>query len=318
MPNPKYPVPETVSSEAQQRLSQPIPMELNTVPAPTSTEQWLEIIEGSNAGFKPVVDALANSDNITIEKTTIAGVTVRIITPNSIPADRAEKLLINLHGGGYAMLGGDLSIMEAVGMAQAGGFKVISVDYRMPPLHPFPAAVDDGVAVYRALLDQYPADAIALFGASAGGGLSAAVVIAARDAGLPLPACTVLNTPWSDLNKIGDSYFSNDGVDPVLSSYDGPLGQMAVIYAGEESFSHPLISPVYADYSKGFPPTQLVSGTRDLLLSCTVRLHRAMRDADIEADLHVYEAMWHGFMDVPEGQTAIAEAIAFIEKHMNL
>lgn len=318
MANPKYPVPSTVSDEAKKILATAVNIDAKNAAAPNSTDAWLKVIEDTNAPYLAIAQALASMDGLSVEKTEIAGVTVRIITPDSIPDDRQQKVLINLHGGGYALLGGELSIMESVGMALAGGFKVIAVDYRMPPLHPFPAAVDDGVAVYQALLQDYAATDIAIFGASAGGGLTASVTIAARDAGLPLPAAVVLNTPWCDLDKIGDSYFSNDGVDPVLSSYDGRLGQMASIYAGKEDFSHPLISPVYADYSKGFPPAMLVSGTRDLLLSCTVRLHRALRAANIEADLHVFEAMWHGFMTVPEGQIANAETVAFLEKHFSL
>lgn len=318
MQAPKYPVPTTVSEEAQALLGAPIDTSGKTLPMPSSVEEWLEIVESSNQGYMPMVEALKDSDAFTIEQQTIAGVTVRVITPVNIPSDRQNKVLINLHGGGYVMFGGELSVMEGIGMALVGGFKVVAVDYRMPPLHPFPAAVDDGVAVYQALLEDYEASDIAIFGASAGGGLTASVCLAARDAGLPLPASVILNTPWSDLDKLGDSYFTNDGVDPVLSSYDGRLGQMATIYADGESFKHPLISPVYADYSKGFPPSLLVTGTRDLLLSCTVRLHRVLREANLESELHVFEAMWHGFMTVPEGQVANIESIKFLEKHFGL
>ena len=317
MSNPKMPIPHYISQEAQDFLKPAITTKEHD-PAPQSTEEWLAFVEASNANYAPFVEAITTSTDVSIEKTTIAGVTVRIITPKTLPENKKDKILVNLHGGGYVMLGGDQSIMEAVGMALAGQFKVISVDYRMPPLHPFPAAVDDGLAVYQSLLAEYGAENIALFGASAGGGLSAAVTLQARDQGLPMPACLALNTPWSDLNKIGDSYFSNHGVDPVLSSYDGWLGHMADIYAGEVGFDHPLVSPVYADYSAGLPPSILISGTRDLLLSCTVRLHRRLREANIEAELHVFEAMWHGFMAMPEGQQANQETIHFFEKHFKL
>ena len=313
----KMPIPQHISQEAQEFLAPAVTTTEND-PAPQSTEEWLAFVKASNAIYAPFVEAITDSTEVTIEKTSIAGVTVRIITPKTLPDNKQDKILVNLHGGGYVMLGGDQSIMEAVGIALAGQFKVISVDYRMPPLHPFPAAVDDGLAVYQSLLKEYGAENIALFGASAGGGLSAAVTLKARDQGLPMPACLALNTPWSDLNKIGDSYFSNHGVDPSLSSYEGWLGHMAAIYAGEAGFDHPLVSPVYADYSPGFPPCILISGTRDLLLSCTVRLHRALREANIDAELHVFEAMWHGFMTMPEGQQANLETIHFFEKHFKL
>lgn len=316
--DPKYPVPTTVSPEAQAFLANPIDMSGLGGANPQTDEEWQAVIDGANSQYLPVVEEMLKVAPVTIEKTEIAGVTVRIITPDNCPEDRQSKVLINLHGGGYAIMGGELSIMEGVPIAASGGFKVICVDYRMPPQHPYPAAVDDGLAVYKAVLEHHKAGDIGIFGASAGGGLTAAVTLAARDQGLPMPGAVVLNTPWSDLTKNGDSYFTNDGVDPVLTSFDGGLAGMAKIYAGGEDPKHPLLSPVYADFSKGFPPAMLVTGTRDLLLSCTVRLHRALRSAGIPADLHVFEAMWHGFGGIPEGLEANAETVQFFEKHLGL
>jgi len=316
--DPKYSVPTTVSPEAQAFLANPIDMSGIGGPSPQTDEEWYALIDGVNSQFLPIVEAMIDSAPVTIEKREIAGVTVRIITPENFPQDRQDKVLINLHGGGYAIMGGELSIMEGISIAASGGFKIICIDYRMPPKHPHPAAIDDGIAVYKAVLEHHKASDIGIFGASAGGGLTAAVALAARDQSLPMPAAVVLNTPWSDLTKNGDSYFTNAGVDPVLTSYDGGLRGMARIYAGDEDLKHPLLSPVYADFSKGFPPAMLVTGTRDLLLSCTVRLHRALRSAGIEADLHVFEAMWHGFNAMPEGRQADAEAVQFFEKHLGL
>ena len=108
----------------------------------------------------------------------------------------------------------------------------------MPPEHPFPAAVDDAVAVYKALLKSYQAQNIGIFGGSAGGGLAAATVIAARDSGLPLPGAVALNTPWSDLSKTGDTYFTNEWVDTQLPTYEGPLGAAARLYAGKYDLKH--------------------------------------------------------------------------------
>jgi acetyl esterase/lipase len=126
-----------------------------------------------------------------------------------------------------------------------------------------------------------------------------------------------MNTPWSDLAMIGGSYYTNEGVDPMLPSY-AMLGPAAELYAGHVGLDHPLVSPVYGDYTKGFPPSFLPSGTRDMLLSCTVRLHRALRSAGIEAELHVFDAMWHGFgLLVPvEGGELDREMIAFLERHL--
>lgn len=314
--NPKYPVPTHVSPEAQAVLAQPVDTSAAVAPPPTTTAEWRKAIDAREAPFATMFEAAIAAAPVEITKKRIAGVIVRELVPASPAEPISGRLLINLHGGGYTMLGGDSSVFEALGFA-AHGYRVISVDYRMPPEHPFPAAVDDGVAVYRALLASTAPESIAIFGASAGGGLTASVVMAARDAGLPMPAAVVLNTPWADLSKTGDSYFTNDGVDPVLSTYDGFLAAGARLYAGDAGLENPLVSPVYGDYGAGFPPALLSTGTRDLLLSVTVRLHRAMRNAGVEADLHVFDAMWHGIIGVPEGLELEAEALKFLDKHLD-
>lgn len=310
---PRYPVPTHVSPEAQAILAAPI--QIRESAPPTTKAEWHARTAATEAELRAMFAPALAQAPVTITKRKIAGVTVRELVPaQGEPV--AGKVLMNLHGGGYTLLGGDLSVIEGLQFAAVGGYRVISVDYRMPPEHPFPAAVDDGIAVYRELVKTYGAENIAIFGASAGGGLTASVTVAARDAGLPLPAAVVLNTPWADLSKTGDSYFSNDRVDPVLPTFDGPLAQGAALYAGDAGLKHPLVSPVYADYSKGFPPTLLSTGTRDLLLSCTVRLHRALRKAGVEAELHVWDAMWHGLSMVPEGKELRDETLLFFAKHL--
>ena len=312
----KYPVPNTISTEAQALLGVPIEID-PSFKIPQSDREWEHFVQTVNASTAETASQTINSAPIRIEQDTIGGTSVRHLVPDTVNDNYNNHILINFHGGGYTMLGGELSALEGIPLALAGGFTVVAVDYRMPPKHPFPAAVDDGVAVYKALLENYPPENIAVFGTSAGGGLAASVCIAGRDQGLPLPAAAVLNTPWSDLEKNGDSYFTNAGVDPLLIGYDYAAGAMAKLYAGDNALNHPLISPVNADFKPGFPPSMLITGTRDLLLSCTVRLHRALRAANIEADLHVFEAMWHGFSAVPEEKIAIAEAVAFITKHFD-
>jgi acetyl esterase/lipase len=241
---------------------------------------------------------------------------VREIVPKAPRQPRAGKVLMNVHGGAYWLMGGRLCVNEGLGMADVGRYRVVSVDYRMPPEHPFPAAVEDGVAVYRKLLESYEAENIAIFGTSAGGGLAAAVTLAARDAGLPMPAAVIMHTPWADLSKTGDSYFTNDRVDPTIPTYDGALEAAAKLYAGDAGLKHPLVSPVYADYAPGFPPALLSTGTRDLLLSPTVRLHRALRRGGIPAELHVFDAMWHGLNRMPEALELQKEVLAFLSEHL--
>ena len=314
--NPRYPVPENVSKEAQAFLSLPVDMSFAERPSPTSVAEWEAHIAESNGMFEGLVLEQIEKSPIVVSKSTMAGVTVREVIPADEASLKRDRILLNVHGGGYTMFGGDLSVLEAVGPAMAG-YRVLSVDYRMPPHHPFPAAVDDGLAVYQQLLEEWDPRKIAVYGTSAGGALTASVILAARDRGLPLPAAAVMHTPWSDLAKIGDSYETNDGVDPTLPSYE-MLRDGANAYANGERLDHPLLSPVYGDFTKGFPPSLLSTGTRDLLLSCTVRLHRALRSAGIPADLHVYDAMWHGFpLMVPvEGKDLDRETMEFLDRHL--
>lgn len=310
---PRYPVPTHISETAQAVLAAPIQV---STASPQTPEQWRALSSEMNARFAPVLAARIAEWPVRITRKEMAGVPVREIVPKPPLEPRPGKVLMNVHGGGYFMMGGDLSVMEGIGLAAEGRYRVISVDYRMPPDHPFPAAVDDGVAVYRELLKTTEPGNIAIFGSSAGGGLAAAVTVAARDQGLPLPGAVVMHTPWADLSKTGDSYFTNEGVDPTLPTYDGVLAGAARIYAGDAGLKHPLVSPVYADYGRGFPPALLSTGTRDLLLSSTVRLHRQLRRAGVPAELHVFEAMWHGLSMLPEGQELQAEVLVFLEQNL--
>jgi acetyl esterase/lipase len=183
----------------------------------------------------------------------------------------------------------------------------------MPPDHPYPAALDDCLTVYRALLEDHRPQDIVVEGASAGGNLAAALILRARDEGLPLPAAAVLLTPEVDLTESGDSFQTNLGVDTVLTQ---SLAVMSALYAAGHDLEHPYLSPLFGDFTKGFPPTFLQTGTRDLFLSNTVRMHRALRAAGIEAELHVFEAMPHGgFSGAPEDAEASAEARRFIDAH---
>lgn len=197
--------------------------------------------------------------------------------------------------------------------------RAISIDYRTIPLHPFPAALDDVLAVYQELLKDYDPAAMAIGGSSAGGNLSMASIHNFNMRGIPVPGAYFGGTPWADIAKEGDSYFINEGIDRILPVYEGELGDQATLYAGGEDMKNPLISPVYGDFSN-FPPAQLVTGTRDLLLSPTIRAHRAMRAAGVEADLNVYEGLSHGefliYTDLPESAEVFTELGAFLDKHL--
>jgi acetyl esterase/lipase len=235
------------------------------------------------------------------------------ITPDGLD-DGDERVYLDIHGGGFIWGGGELCATMAVGTAIRMAARVWAVDYRMPPDHPFHAALDDCLAAYRALLGERPPERIVIGGASAGGNLAAALILRARDEGLPLPAAVVLMTPGADLTESGDSHQVNLGLDPLIP---GSGRQQFLLYAAGHDLRHPYLSPLNGDFTKGFPPAILTTGTRDMLLSDTVLLHRALRRAGVPAELHVTEAGGHGgFMGMaPEDQEILHEVRRFADTH---
>ena len=287
--------------------------------SPGTAAEWKALVAQMDAQALSVAPALQAMFPHTSELRQIAGVTVREITPLTLDPTKAGKLLVHFHGGGYVLNGGEASTGEAVLGAHYSGMKVISVDYRMPPDHPFPAAVDDAVTVWRALRADRPAAAIGAFGTSAGGGLTLALALKLKEMGEYLPGALALGTPWADLTGASDSYQVNAHVDGIFSNFDGFGSAMAALYAGAAGVNHPLVSPVFGEFS-GFPPTVFVTGTRDILLSDTVRVYRAMRSAGVTARLEVHEAMSHAeyiyAFDAPESAVAFQDIAQFFDEHL--
>lgn len=197
--------------------------------------------------------------------------------------------------------------------------QVISVDCRMPPDHPCPAAMDDAMAVWKEVVKKNKPRNMAIFGTSTGGAMTLAMVLRAKAEKLPVPAAIAPGTPWSDIAKIGDTCEPDEWGDNVLVTWDGWLGRAARLYAAGRDLKDPQLSPIYGDFS-GFPSTIPTSGTRDLFLSNTVRTHRKLRRAGVTADLHVYEGQSHaqyGFnVDAPETKEAFTEIARFFDRHL--
>jgi acetyl esterase/lipase len=271
------------------------------------------------AGIVKTIPGMEERLHVTVEPAVMGGVKVYILTPANIPPENEGKVLIHVHGGCYVLFPGEAGVTEGIMMAGFGHYKVISVDYRMPPEAYFPAAIDDAITVYKQVLKTTPAKNIALFGTSAGGALTLEMVLRAREVGLPMPGAIAPGTPMSDVTKTGDSFYTNEKVDNVLVSRDGFCQAATIIYAHGHDLSDPLLSPVYGDMH-GFPPAILTTGTRDLLLSNTVRVDRKMlRSGDI-AELEVFEGESHAqyqFDDtVPETKEAFTEIGAFFGQYL--
>jgi acetyl esterase/lipase len=211
------------------------------------------------------------------------------------------------------LLGGPVARLSTKKEAARLGCVVFGVDFRTAPDHPFPAALEDCVNVYRAIINAVAPSQTALVGYSGGGNLAAATVLRLKDTGVALPGCVALISPQIDLTESGDSFRANYGLDPALGH---GTAEFNALYAGAHPLDHPYLSPLFGDLT-GFPPTHLQSGTRDLFLSNTVRMHRALIRAGAEADLHIWEAMHHtGFgAAAPETEEARLALCRFLYRH---
>jgi len=311
------PVPETASPALQALVAAPLPPFWNT--HPKSTQEWKEFVQQHASLNLKLVPGLREKMGVKVEPATIGGVKAFIVTPGEIAEANRNRVLIHVHGGGYVLSPGEAGTPEAILMAGHSHLKVISIDYRMPPDFPFPAAIDDAMAVYKEILKTTDAKKIGIFGTSTGGGMTLVMVLRAKLEGLPLPGAIAPGTPWSDMTKTGDTYFANEMVDDVLVSNDGWLGDAANLYANGHDLKDPMLSPVYGDL-KGFPPTILTTGTRDLFLSNTVRVHRKLREAGVVSDLIVFEGLSHAqylfIPDAPESKEHFAEVAAFFDKYL--
>lgn len=312
------PVPKTASPALQALIAAPLPLLWNR--HPKSAQDWKDFVQQADAPRVKTVRALRETMGVKVEPAAIGGVGVFIVSPSEIPEANRNRLLIHVHGGGYVLGRGEAALPEALLMAGYGRFKVISIDYRMPPEFPYPAAIDDAMAVYKEILKTTDARKIGIFGASTGGAMTMIMVLRAKAEGLPLPGAIAPGTPWSDMTKTGDTYFTNDRVDDELVSYDGWVGDAAALYAGGHDLKDPMLSPIYGDL-KGFPPTILTTGTRDLFLSNTVRVHRKLREAGVIADLIVFEGLSHAQYlfdaNAPECKDHFSETAAFLDKYLD-
>jgi phosphinothricin tripeptide acetyl hydrolase len=234
------------------------------------------------------------------------------------PTARTDAALLYLHGGGY-VIGSPRSHRHlAAAVAAAADIACLLPDYRLAPEHPFPAAVDDGVAAYRWLLDRgVPSARIAMAGDSAGGGLTVATLLALRERGLALPAAGVCISPWVDLTCSGASYETKAAADPIVKR-EG-VAAMAQHYLGATDPKAPLASPLFADL-RGLPPLLIQVGSDEVLLDDATELAARVRAAGGQADLEIAPDMihvWHWFLPwLGEAQSAVADIGHFIRKHL--
>ena len=304
------PMPATISPEAQKwlaSLNERKYRQESLAERRLHTDEWRKQGSAEAKRLYPV----------NVEETTTAGVRTDIITPLGTPAANRDRVLINLHGGGFNSDSG--SLIEGVPIANLAKIKVVSVYYRLAPENPFPAAVDDVVAVYKELLKTYKPHNIGIFGTSAGAILTAEVTVRLKQLGLPLPAALGIFSGLGDFSRPGDAWqmYTLNGFPGILKPRD-PNQPGDNEYYGNTDPRDPVLSPLFADL-KGMPPALLVTSTRDILLSGTSILQRALLRAGDDAQLVVFEALPHAFwyhFQLPETKECLELMAKFFDERV--
>ncbi len=254
-----------------------------------------------------------------------ADVAYEAVDAGGVPAEWATAetaspgcVLLYLHGGGYNIGSVRTHRMLTGGISRAAGLPVLSVDYRLAPENPFPAAVEDAVLAYRFILNSGVAPAkIAIAGDSAGGGLTAAALVALREGGDPLPGAAVCLSPWLDLTQSGDSMTARAALDPMVNKQ--ALDRMAAGYLGDQDARTPTASPLFADLS-GLPPILIHVGSAETLLDDSVRFAERVRKAGGDVELEVWDDMIHVFHAfaplLPEATQGIEKIADFLRRKL--
>lgn len=298
------PFPETLSVEARTQLAAMMAMQSQQQPELEQMRFFAEQVQVQLGAEQRKAYAVSVIDDV------IAGVPVRRIARGAGEIDRG-KVLMNLHGGGFATDSGSLT--ENIPIAAISGIEVVAVLYRFAPEHPFPAAVDDALAVYKALLaDHHPQD-IGVYGTSAGAVIGPQLMMRLRAESLPLPGALGVFSGEPDLVGTADSFriFAR-------SIEAQALTEAKENYIGEADPHDPLLSPIFGDLS-AFPPTLCLSSGRDILLSGTCNLHRALSEAGVVAELVVYDGLPHAFwayLLTPESDAAFRRMSNFLAGHL--
>ncbi|PYX76845.1 MAG: alpha/beta hydrolase [Acidobacteria bacterium] len=316
----------TFDADGTAHITRVVPLPATVSP---EAQTWLESLTHTTSGPETLAERRARTDAwrvqdsaearklypVNVEQATTAGVRTDIITPMTIPAENKTRILINLHGGGFNSDSG--SLIEGVPISNLAKMKVVSVYYRLAPENPFPAAVDDVVAVYKELLKTYKPHSIGIFGTSAGAILTCEVTVKLKQLGLPLPGALGVFSSLADFGRPGDSrqLFTLNGFPGQLQPVD-PQHLPDNEYVGKTDRKDPVLSPLFADLHS-WPPSLLVTSTRDLLLSDTAIFHRALLGAGDDSQLVVFEALPHAFwyhFQLPETREALELMARFFDQ----
>lgn len=253
----------------------------------------------------------------TLEDRTVDGVTTLRITPRT--GRHPDKAMIFIHGGAWIVNSRKTQLPLQCAVADALGMPVISIEYRLAPEHPYPAALDDVIAAYTGIIKDLRPENVGIFGTSAGGGLTLATLLRLQAEGVPLPAAAAPLCPGADMTHSGYLFSAVGLNDPVLAPYDIDLAMRG--YVGNATATDPLVSPVFGDYT-GCPPLFLLATTAEIIGSDAVRVAQNARAAGVDTTLYISDGMWHvpigDATGVPEVQRAYGQLIAFLRKHLRV
>ena len=314
-------IPKTISKEAQDLLRSKTRLVRESgshfPKGDASPKKWKELqgfvdnlvlegLEPIKEYYKPSIDTIL-----------IGGIRAIDIKPRNYK--KSDKVVFYIHGGAYVVLHADVTLASILPLAEITGLRIVAIDYTLAPEAKFGQITDEVLQFYKGLLLEYDAKNIAVYGDSAGGGLAAASILKMRDQDVELPAVLVLWSPWTDIDKIGDTYFTLADNDPNLVSRD-LLENAALAYAPKSEFKNPYVSPVYGDFTKNFPPTLIQVGSKEIFLSNAIRMYRKLDNANKKVKLDVYEGMWHvwqGHYLLPESKKAVENTKKFMFEYLN-
>ena len=314
--DPRAKLPSSISAEATAIL-QPIAAMLAAMPSrePPETLEDFDAAAARGEAFAaaataaPLAKLAPRTDELVVN-----GTPVLLVRPSDVDEDASP--LVYIHGGGFVSGSAKANLLTAAVAATTTGRTVYSVDYTLAPHADWRRILDQAVSAWLGILDRHDT-APGLFGDSAGGCIAAATTLLLRDRGITLPSALVLLSPVVDMSDTGDTRETLQAVDYLDRRTLAPARRA---YADQADWRNPLVSPIHADFNTGFPPTLIQVGTREVLLSDAVRLHRRIAAAGGRSRLEVYEGMPHVFQpllhEAPEGREAWAEMAAFWREHL--
>ncbi len=305
------PAPEGISEAAKKawvNLPQ-VPLQAHDLKKLAELRKFVNLID--DATFEKLKTPYSMEDRV------INGITTLWITPPQLK--HKDKVMIFIHGGGWIVNSRKAQLKFQADAASNLGVKLVSIEYRLAPEHPYPAAVNDIVAAYKGIVKEYGAENTGLFGTSAGGGLTLATLLRLKTDGLPLPAASAPLSPGADMTASGYLYRAIGLQDPILPPYGTYTAMQA--YVGKADPKDSIVSPVFGDFT-GMTPLFLLCGTSEILASDAIRVAARARNQGVDVTLLVSDGMWHvpigNGTGVPELQLAFDEMIKFFRKHLGI